>query len=137
MYTLLNLSNQIIFNFNPAIFEKFTIDDRLCYAYLGPAGTFTEAALRTITQTSDELIPCSNVTAALDAVRTNSADRALVPIENSVEGVVARTLDELAIGEPLVIYGEVTLPVTFSLLVSPGKEKSSIKKIATDRKSVV
>ena len=101
------------------------------YAYLGPAGTFTEAALRTITQTSDELIPCSNVTAALDAVRTNSADRALVPIENSVEGVVARTLDELAIGEPLVIYGEVTLPVIFSLLVSPGKEKSPIKKIAT------
>ncbi|MFM8897279.1 MAG: prephenate dehydratase domain-containing protein, partial [Actinomycetota bacterium] len=39
------------------------------YAYLGPAGTFTEAALRTITQTSDELISCSNVTAALDAVR--------------------------------------------------------------------
>ena len=44
---------------------------------------------------------------------------------------MARTLDELAIGEPLVIYGEVTLPVTFSLLVSPGKEKSPIKKIAT------
>ena len=101
------------------------------YAYLGPAGTFTEAALRTITQSSDELIPCSNVTAALDAVRTGNVDRALVPIENSVEGVVARTLDELAIGDPLVIYGEVTLPVTFSLLVSPGKEKSSIKKIAT------
>ena len=101
------------------------------YAYLGPAGTFTEAALRTITQSIDELIPCSNVTAALDAVRTGNADRALVPIENSVEGVVARTLDELAIGEPLVIYGEVTLPVTFSLLVSPGNEKSEIKKIAT------
>ena len=94
------------------------------YAYLGPAGTFTEAALRTFTQTHDELIPCSNVTAALDAVRNGNTERALVPIENSVEGVVARTLDELAIGEPLVIYGEVTLPVTFSLLVSPGKEKA-------------
>ena len=101
------------------------------YAYLGPAGTFTEAALRTFTQAHDELIPCSNVTAALDAVRNESTDRALVPIENSVEGVVARTLDELAIGEPLVIYGEVTLPVTFSLLVSPGKEKATIAKIAT------
>ncbi|MFM8751813.1 MAG: prephenate dehydratase [Actinomycetota bacterium] len=101
------------------------------YAYLGPAGTFTEAALRTFTQSSDELIPCSNVTAALDAVRNGSADRALVPIENSVEGVVARTLDELAIGEPLIIYGEVTLPVTFSLLVSLGNEKAEIRKIAT------
>ena len=101
------------------------------YAYLGPAGTFTEAALRTISQSGDELLPYSNVTAALDAVRHGKADRALVPIENSVEGVVARTLDELAIGEPLVIYGEVTLPVSFALLVSKGNEKNPIKKIAT------
>ena len=101
------------------------------YAYLGPIGTFTEAALRTITTTSDSLVPYSNVTAALDAVRSGAAERALVPIENSVEGVVARTLDELAIGAPLVIYGEVTLPVTFSLLVRKGNEKNPIKKIAT------
>jgi prephenate dehydratase len=76
------------------------------YAYLGPTGTFTEAALKTVALPNDESVPYSNVTAALDAVRTNKADRALVPIENSVEGVVARTLDELAIGDPLVIYGE-------------------------------
>ena len=101
------------------------------FAYLGPVGTFTEAALRTITSASDQLIPFANVTAALNAVRTGSADRALVPIENSVEGVVARTLDELAIGDPLVIYGEVTLPVTFALLAPRGKEGAEIKKIGT------
>ena len=101
------------------------------YAYLGPVGTFTEAALRTITTNSDTLTPYSNVTAALDAVRSGAAERALVPIENSIEGVVARTLDELAIGEPLVIYNEVTLPVTFSLLVAKGNENQAIKKIAT------
>ena len=77
------------------------------YAYLGPVGTFTEAALRSITSPSDQLVPCANVTAALDMVREGSSDYALVPIENSVEGVVARTLDELAIGEPLIIVGEV------------------------------
>ncbi|MEY4100898.1 MAG: hypothetical protein RLZZ567_140 [Actinomycetota bacterium] len=99
------------------------------YAYLGPVGTFTEAALRTITGGSDQLTPCSNVTAALDMVRSGVADFALVPIENSVEGVVARTLDELATGEPLIIVGEVLLPVTFALMV---KDKSvEIKKIAT------
>ena len=101
------------------------------YAYLGPIGTFTEAALRTVATSSDSLIPFANVTAALDAVRSGGADRALVPIENSIEGVVARTLDELAIGEPLVIYGEVTLPVTFALLVARGKSAGDIKKIAT------
>ena len=99
------------------------------YAYLGPVGTFTEAALRTITGGSDQLIPCSNVTAALDMVRSGSADHALVPIENSVEGVVARTLDELASGEPLIIVAEVLLPVTFALLVRD--EQAEIKRIAT------
>ena len=99
------------------------------YAYLGPVGTFTEAALRTITGGSDQLIPCSNVTAALDLVRSGSADHALVPIENSVEGVVARTLDELASGEPLIIVAEVLLPVTFALLVRD--EQAEIKRIAT------
>ena len=99
------------------------------YAYLGPVGTFTEAALRSITSQTDQLIPCANVTAALDMVRAGSSDFALVPIENSVEGVVARTLDELAIGEPLTIVGEVLLPVTFALLVRD--EKAEIKKIAT------
>ena len=99
------------------------------YAYLGPVGTFTEAALRTITGGSDQLTPCSNVTAALDMVRSGHADFALVPIENSVEGVVARTLDELAIGEPLIIVGEVLLPVTFALMVR--EKDAEIKKIAT------
>jgi len=99
------------------------------YAYLGPSGTFTEAALRTVANSEDSLPPFSNVTAALDAVRTGKADLALVPIENSIEGVVARTLDELAIGDPLVIYGETTLSVTFALLTRKGQ--GDIKKIAT------
>jgi len=99
------------------------------YAYLGPVGTFTEAALKKITQSSDTRVPYANVTAALDAVRSGAATYALVPIENSVEGVVARTLDELATGDPLVIAGEVTLPVSFALMVRPGNKE--IKRIAT------
>jgi prephenate dehydratase len=101
------------------------------YAYLGPAGTFTEAALLKIAASDDQLIAYANVTAALDAVRKGEANKALVPIENSVEGVVARTLDELAIGEPLVITAETTLPVTFSLMTLENKDPSDIKSIAT------
>jgi len=99
------------------------------YAYLGPVGTFTQEALKKITQSSDQLIPYVNVTATLNAVREGKADFALVPIENSVEGVVARTLDELATGEPLVIAGEVTLPVSFALMALP--ETKTILRIAT------
>jgi len=101
------------------------------YAYLGPAGTFTEAALLKIAASDDQLIAYANVTAALDAVRKGEVSKALVPIENSVEGVVARTLDELASGEPLVITAETTLPVTFSLMTLENKDLKDIKSIAT------
>jgi len=99
------------------------------FAYLGPAGTFTEAALNKVTCDTDKKIPYINVTAALDAVRSGEADFALVPIENSVEGVVARTLDELANGEPLTISGEVTLAVTFDFMVKAGTE--TVNRIGT------
>ena len=101
------------------------------YGYLGPVGTFTEAALQKIASSDDQLIAYANVTAALDAVRKGDCQKALVPIENSVEGVVARTLDELAIGEPLVITQEVTLSVSFALLTLPGTDPKNIKSIAT------
>ncbi len=101
------------------------------YAYLGPSGTFTEAALRGITDPQDQLTPFANVTATLDAVRSGQYQHGLVPIENSVEGVVARTLDELANGEPLVITAETTLPVSFALMVLPERANQPITRIAT------
>ena len=101
------------------------------YSYLGPAGTFTEAALIPILKPGDKSVPAVNVTAALDAVRSGTADYAIVPIENSVEGVVARTLDELASGEPLLIIGESILSVIFALMVKPGVKISEIKRLAT------
>ena len=67
--------------------------------------------------------PCSTVTVALDAVRAGDADHAVVPIENSVEGSVPVTLDELATGEPLMITREMTVPVAFSLLVRRGVDQ--------------
>ena len=103
----------------------------ITYAYLGPAGTFTEAALLKIAAEGDQLIAYANVTAALDAVRKGECNKALVPIENSIEGVVARTLDELASGEPLVITAETTLPVTFSLMTLDKTDIKDIKSIAT------
>src|SRR6476620_9347846 len=91
------------------------------YAYLGPEGTFTEQALRSLPAAAKaDLQPCSTVTVALDAVRGGEADGAVVPIENSVEGSVPVTLDELATGEPLMITREMTVPVAFSLLVRRG-----------------
>jgi prephenate dehydratase len=68
---------------------------------------------------------------AIDAVRDGSADAALVPLENSVEGAVPATLDELANGDPLVIRDEVYLSVGFNLLVRPGVELAAVRRVAT------
>jgi prephenate dehydratase len=100
------------------------------YSYLGPEGTFTEAALRTLPEAATrELTPMVSVPAALDAVRSAEAAAALVPIENSVEGGVTATLDELASGNPLMIYREVLLPIAFALLVRPGTSLESVKTV--------
>ena len=78
-------------------------------AFLGPKGTFTEQALRSLPGAEQvDAVPCSTVIVALDAVRAGEADAAVVPIENSVEGSVPVTLDELATGEPLMITSELT-----------------------------
>jgi prephenate dehydratase len=100
------------------------------YTYLGPEGTFTEAALRTLPEAATrELVPMVSVAAALDAVRGGEAGGALVPIENSVEGGITATLDELAFGEPLMIYREVLLPIAFALLVRPGTALADVKTV--------
>lgn len=105
-------------------------------AYLGPRGSFAEAATRAYlgldaSSDSPELVPADSVQAALDAARACSVDRALVPIENSVEGSISVTLDELANGKRLVIVDEVVLPVQFALLAPAGTTLASITRIAT------
>jgi prephenate dehydratase len=102
------------------------------FAYLGPRGTFTEAALLTLPYAADaEHLPFTTVPAALDAVRLGEADAAVVALENSVEGSVPGTLDELATGNPLQIVTEIHLPVSFALLVRPGTGLEDIKTVAS------
>jgi prephenate dehydratase len=102
------------------------------YAYFGPAGTFTEQALRTLPAAARaELEPHATIAGALDAVRAGDADGAMVPIENSVEGGVPSTLDALAAGDPLQITREVVLPVTFSLLARPGTRLEDVRRVTT------
>jgi prephenate dehydratase len=100
------------------------------YAYLGPEGTFTEAALRALAGTEPvEPVPCATIQAALAAVRTGAADRAVVPIESSVEGVVTATLDDLSAGGDLLIRAELPLPITFALLGRPGARLSDVRTV--------
>ena len=108
-------------------------------AYLGPEGTFTEAALRQITAaglipeqglSEVETRPVESNSAALDAVRDGAADYACVPIENSIDGSVTPTLDSLVIGSPLQVFAETTLDVAFSIVVKPGRGAADVRTLA-------
>jgi len=109
-------------------------------AYLGPEGTFTEAALLEMSASglvpgsasSDGItpIPTESTPAALAAVRSGDADYACVPFENSIEGSVLPTLDNLAIGTPLQIFAELTLDVSFTIVVRPGTPASKVETVA-------
>ncbi|MFF5081989.1 prephenate dehydratase [Actinoplanes sp. NPDC000266] len=101
------------------------------FVYLGPEGTFTEAALRTIPAAERGLrSPARSVPEALEAVRAGDADAALVPLENSVGGAIPVTLDELVTGAPLVITREVVLPVEFVLAARQLTPLGALRTIA-------
>jgi prephenate dehydratase len=95
-------------------------------AYLGPEGTFTEAALRgmeaadLVPSRDFELVPAGSPSAALEMVRGCDADYACVPIENSIEGSVLPTLDSLAHGSLVQILAEFTLDIAFTIAVREG-----------------
>jgi len=101
------------------------------YAYLGPAGTFTEAALRQVVATDACVdLPVSDVASAIEAVRTGAADFAVVAIESTVEGGVTATLDSLAGGTPLVLLREMLVPVQFTLAAAPGVRLQDVRRIS-------
>ena len=101
------------------------------YAYLGPAGTFTELALAQLPEAKgSKWVPVTTVADALGEVLAGRAGRAVVPVESSVEGGVSATLDALATTDGLRIFGETLVAVNFNLVVRPGTKLSDVKTIA-------
>lgn len=101
-------------------------------AFLGPEGTFTHQALMRLDGADrHDGVAHASVTEALDAVRSGEVVAALVPIENSVEGGVSATLDNLAHTGRLQIRGEVLLDVQFDLCVRPGTKLADVRRVLT------
>ncbi|MEP7331480.1 MAG: prephenate dehydratase [Terracoccus sp.] len=102
------------------------------FGFLGPRGTFTQMALDAWHGATDrEQVPFGSVDGALAALRSGDIDAAMVPIENSVEGGVSATLDALATGDPLVVIGEVLVPITFVLCARPGTPLRGVRAVGT------
>ena len=102
------------------------------YGFLGPAGTFTEAALlQWLDDQPADVVAYATVDGAVDAVRIGEVLAAMVPLENSVEGSVTATVDALAGGPGLAILAEAQVPVSFSLLTRVGESLDSITQVTT------
>ncbi len=100
--------------------------------YLGPAGTFTEQALRSQADlASQELIPMRTFVDVLGATQDGDVDLGFVAIENAIEGTVNVTLDTLAFDTNLLIQREVLLDITMNLMALPGTKLEDIVSIAS------
>jgi prephenate dehydratase len=99
--------------------------------YLGPAGTFSEEAARTADDAGDaEFVGLPTVRETILAVHDGTVDRAVVPIENSLEGPVGVTLDTLADdGNDVAIVGEVVLTVTHHLVGPADIAPAAIERV--------
>jgi prephenate dehydratase len=104
--------------------------------FLGPAGTFTEEALRATIdeQTPDgrrrQFVPYPSMQETIEAASTGEVDCALVPIENSIEGSVSTTIDVLAHEiDNLQIVRETRHPISHCLIARPGVTLEQVTKV--------
>ena len=106
--------------------------------YLGPAGTFSEEAARTALDDSGdaELVGIATVRDTILAVHDGSVDRAIVPIENSVEGPINVTLDTLADDHDVAVVGELVLAVSQHLIAGSALPLRSIERVLSHPQAI-
>ncbi|MFC5472726.1 prephenate dehydratase [Paraherbaspirillum soli] len=95
------------------------LERRVTVAYLGPAGTFSEQAVYQQFGHAVESLACASIDEVFRAAEAGTADFGVVPVENSSEGVINRTLD-LLLQTTLSISGEVAIPIHHSLMSKDG-----------------
>ncbi len=105
-----------------------SIERSMQVAFLGPEGTFTHMAVLKHFGHAVRISPMNNIDEVFREVEADSAHYGVVPVENSTEGVVNRTLDSF-MRSPLLICGEVELRVHHHLLLNGDAQLSAIKRI--------
>ena len=100
-------------------------------AFLGPQASFTQLACSQIFP-DDDLIPQSSILDCFNAVKNGEVEKAVVPLENSIEGTVSMTLDYLFDFENICIETEVVMPIAHHLMIHPTNE--NFEKISKEKK---
>jgi chorismate mutase/prephenate dehydratase len=96
------------------------LEDLLTVAYLGPQGTFSQEAAAKHFGGLAALAPCASIDEVFRKVETGAAGYGVVPVENSTEGAIGRTLD-LLLSTPAKICGEIMLPIRQCLMSRSGR----------------
>lgn len=115
--------------------------DKPTYAFLGPAGTFSDMAVRALVERGtlapdyDELL-CDSLLEVFEAVERGRADYGVVPIENSLEGSVTAVLDAFAFTSRAEILGEIAIDIHQSIILHPDATLEDITTIASHPQGV-
>ncbi|QGZ55265.1 prephenate dehydratase [Paraburkholderia acidiphila] len=96
-----------------------SLEKTISAAFLGPVGTYSEQAMYQYFGQSIEGLPCPSIDEVFRSVEAGAAEFGVVPVENSTEGAVSRTLD-LFLETQLVIGGEIALPIQHNLMTLSG-----------------
>ncbi|MCX5542177.1 prephenate dehydratase [Paraburkholderia sp. CNPSo 3076] len=96
-----------------------SLEKTISAAFLGPVGTYSEQAMYQYFGQSIEGLPCPSIDEVFRSVEAGAAEFGVVPVENSTEGAVSRTLD-LFLETQLVIGGEIALPIRHNLMTQSG-----------------
>jgi prephenate dehydratase len=105
-------------------------DARPTVAFLGPEGTFTEQALLSQSDLAGhDLVPLPSIPEVLHAVEQRRADMGFVAVENSIEGAVTVTVDNLAFDTDLLIQREVVMGVQMNLLAPSGVGLGDVRRV--------
>ncbi len=110
------------------------LEQPLKIAYFGPAGTFTETAARKQFGSAPDFFPLNTIDEVFRTVEAGNADYGVVPVENSTEGAVGRTLD-LLLATPLKICGESNLRIHQNLL-SKASDVAQVKRLYSHTQSL-
>ncbi len=111
------------------------LEKPLQVAYLGPEGTFTQAAALKHFGHAAVCVPQVTIDMVFSEVESGQCNYGLVPVENSTEGMVSHTLDSF-IDSPLKISGEVELRIGHHLLAAPGARAEDISRICAHQQAL-
>ncbi|MBR0399990.1 MAG: prephenate dehydratase [Mogibacterium sp.] len=121
----------------PSEQQPVSIDyEKAVVSYLGPEGTYTEAACEKFFEEKGRYVPYDTVDNAVQALCDGKSNYAVIPQENTIGGAIIDYIDTLISQEGVSVVGEVELPIDQNLLTVPGTELKDIKTVYSHKQGI-